>query len=192
MKKNAFTLIELLSVIIILGLTVTLVVVRVEKNIKDTKKLANDMQVNMIEEAALLMSTDYQDELTILDSKNVETITLQTLVNKGLLKSSDLKGIPLSNKVLLAKINDDIRVNYDKLQSNKNVIFLTGLDNITLHKNDTYTESGAYVAIIDTGVVALTSSNISGTINTNTVGTYKKTYSYNNAVSVTRTINIIE
>ena len=36
MKKNAFTLIELLSVIIILGLTVTLVVVRVEKNIKDT------------------------------------------------------------------------------------------------------------------------------------------------------------
>lgn len=192
MKKNAFTLIELLSVIIILGLTVTLVVVRVEKNIKDTKKLANDMQVNMIEEAALLMSTDYQDELTKLNSKNVETITLQTLVNKGLLKSSDLKDIPLSNKVLLAKINDDIRVNYDKLQSNKNVIFLTGLDNITLHKNDTYTESGAYVAIIDTGVVALTSSNISGTINTNTVGTYKKTYSYNNAVSVTRTINIIE
>lgn len=192
MKKNAFTLIELLSVIIILGLTVTLVVVRVEKNIKDTKKLANDMQVNMIEEAALLMSTDYQDELTKLNSKNIETITLQTLVNKGLLKSSDLKDIPLSNKVLLAKINDDIRVNYDKLQSNKNVIFLTGLDNITLHKNDTYTESGAYVAIIDTGVVALTSSNISGTINTNTVGTYKRTYSYNNAVSVTRTINIIE
>ena len=192
MKKNAFTLIELLSVIIILGLTVTLVVVRVEKNIKDTKKLANAMQIKMIEDAALLMSTDYQDELTKLNSKNVETITLQTLVNKGLLKSSDLKDIPLSNKVLLAKINDDIRVNYDKLQSNKNVIFLTGLDNITLHKNDTYTESGAYVAIIDTGVVALTSSNISGTINTNTVGTYKRTYSYNNAVSVTRTINIIE
>lgn len=192
MKKNAFTLIELLSVIIILGLTVTLVVVRVEKNIKDTKKLANAMQIKMIEDAALLMSTDYQDELTKLNSKNIETITLQTLVNKGLLKSSDLKGIPLSNKVLLAKINDDIRVNYDKLQSNKNVIFLTGLDNITLHKNDTYTESGAYVAIIDTGVVALTSSNISGTINTNTVGTYKRTYSYNNAVSVTRTINIIE
>ena len=179
MKKNAFTLIELLAVIIILGLTVTLVVVRVEKNIKDTKKLANAMQIKMIEDAALLMSTDYQDELTKLNSKNIETITLQTLVNKGLLKSSDLKGIPLSNKVLLAKINDDIRVNYDKLQSNKNVIFLTGLDNITLHKNDTYTESGAYVAIIDTGVVALTSSNISGTINTNTVGTYKKTYSYN-------------
>lgn len=192
MKKNAFTLIELLSVIIILGLTVTLVVVRVEKNIKDTKKLANAMQIKMIEDAALLMSTDYQDELTKLNSKNIETITLQTLVNKGLLKSSDLKDIPLSNKVLLAKINDDIRVNYDKLQSNKNVIFLTGLDNITLHKNDTYTESGAYVAIIDTGVVALTNSNISGTINTNTVGTYKKTYSYNNAVSVTRTINIIE
>ena len=177
MKKNAFTLIELLSVIIILGLTVTLVVVRVEKNIKDTKKLANAMQIKMIEDAALLMSTDYQDELTKLNSKNIETITLQTLVNKGLLKSSDLKDIPLSNKVLLAKINDDIRVNYDKLQSNKNVIFLTGLDNITLH---------------NTGVVALTSSNISGTINTNTVGTYKKTYSYNNAVSVTRTINIIE
>ena len=192
MKKNAFTLIELLSVIIILGLTVTLVVVRVEKNIKDTKKLANAMQIKMIEDAALLMSTDYQDELTKLNSKNIETITLQTLVNKGLLKSSDLKDIPLSNKVLLAKINDDIRVNYDKLQSNKNVIFLTGLDNITLHKNDTYTEIGAYVAIIDTGVVALTSSNISGTINTNTVGTYKRTYSYNNAVSVTRTINIIE
>ena len=66
MKKNAFTLIELLSVIIILGLTVTLVVVRVEKNIKDTKKLANAMQIKMIEDAALLMSTDYQDELTKL------------------------------------------------------------------------------------------------------------------------------
>ena len=71
MKKNAFTLIELLSVIIILGLTVTLVVVRVEKNIKDTKKLANAMQIKMIEDAALLMSTDYQDELTKLNSKNI-------------------------------------------------------------------------------------------------------------------------
>ena len=118
MKKNAFTLIELLSVIIILGLTVTLVVVRVEKNIKDTKKLANAMQIKMIEDAALLMSTDYQDELTKLNSKNIETITLQTLVNKGLLKSSDLKDIPLSNKVLL--INSKTSSLLFKSKSTKN------------------------------------------------------------------------
>ena len=77
MKKNAFTLIELLSVIIILGLTVTLVVVRVEKNIKDTKKLANAMQIKMIEDAALLMSTDYQDELTKLNSECYPTIIFE-------------------------------------------------------------------------------------------------------------------
>ena len=38
MKKNGFTLVELLATIVILCITITIVIVQVDKNIKDDKK----------------------------------------------------------------------------------------------------------------------------------------------------------
>ena len=92
MKKiNGFTLVELLAVIIILCITVTIVVVKVDKNIKDANDFGNEMLIENIESASLIYAEEYSNSLTNLKSKNVDTITISTLINSGLLISKDVK-----------------------------------------------------------------------------------------------------
>ena len=165
MKKiNGFTLVELLAVIIILCITVTIVVVKVDKNIKDANDFGNEMQIENIESSALIYADEYTSSLTNLQSKNVDTITISTLINSGLLNSKDVKDISTSDLVLIANINGDLKVKY--IGTSKNVIFLNGSKEISLYQGDTYNEMGAYVAIPGTGLVELTSSNILSTVNT--------------------------
>lgn len=190
MKKiNGFTLVELLAVIIILCITVTIVVVKVDKNIKDANDFGNEMQIENIESAALIYADDYTSNLTNLKSKNVDTITISTLINSGLLNSKDVKEISTSDLVLIANINGDLRVKY--IGASKNVIFLNGSKEISLYQGDTYNEMGAYVAIPGTGLVELTSSNIVSTVNTSTKGEYQVTYSYSGAASVVRKVSVL-
>ena len=73
----------------------------------------------------------------------------------------------------------------------KNVIFLIGPSSMSLYVNDTYKEMGAYVAIPSTGLVKLSDSNISSNLNTSATGSYEVTYSYDNADSVKRIVEII-
>jgi len=190
MKKNAFTLIELLAVIVILGLTVTLIAVRVEKNIKDSKELATEYQVELIEDAAILYVTKYKNELTMLNTINIDNISLNDIIEKGLIDPKDLSEIDINNTVLIANIDGTIKTNYDKYQQNKNVIFLEGPDALALKKGSTYNELGAYVAVVNTGVIKLTESNITSNLNTNIEGNYTITYSYNNANNVNRNVKI--
>lgn len=190
MKKiNGFTLVELLAVIIILCITVTIVVVKVDKNIKEASEFGNEMQIENIESAALIYADEYTSSLTNLKSKNVDTITISTLINSGLLNSKDVKEVSTSNLVLIANINGDLRVKY--IGTSQNVIFLNGSKEISLYQGDTYNEMGAYVAIPGTGLVELTSSNISSTVNASTKGEYKVTYSYSGATSVVRKVTIL-
>lgn len=190
MKKiNGFTLVELLAVIIILCITVTIVVVKVDKNIKDANDFGNEMQIENIESAALIYVEEYSNSLTNLKSKNVDTITISTLINSGLLNSKDVKDVSTSNLVLIANINGNLNVKY--IGTSKNVIFLNGSKEISLYQGDTYNEMGAYVAIPGTGLVELTSSNIVSTVNTSTKGEYKVTYSYENATSVVRKVSVL-
>lgn len=190
MKKiNGFTLVELLAVIIILCITVTIVVVKVDKNIKDANDFGNEMQIENIESAALIYANEYTNSLTNLKSKNVDTITISTLINSGLLNSKDVKDVSTSNLVLIANINGDLRVKY--IGTSKNVIFLNGSKEISLYQGDTYNEIGAYVAIPETGLVELTSSNIVSTVNTSTKGEYHVTYSYSEATSVVRKVSVL-
>lgn len=190
MKKiNGFTLVELLAVIIILCVTVTIVVVKVDKNIKDADEFGNEMQIENIERAALIYADEDISSLTNLQSKNVDTVTISTLVNSGLLNSKDVKEISTSDLVLIANINGDLRVKY--IGTSKNVIFLNGSKEISLYQGDTYNEMGAYVAIPGTGLVELTSSNISSTVNTSAKGEYKVTYSYSGATSVVRKVSVL-
>ena len=111
------------------------------------------------------------------------------MVDKGILKKKDVDSIPVTNNILICEINGDIKVKY--LESLKNVIFLIGPSSMSLYVNDTYKEMGAYVAIPSTGLVKLSDSNISSNLNTSATGSYEVTYSYDNADSIKRIVEII-
>ena len=188
-ENKGFTLVELLAVIIILCITVTIVVVQVDKNINDVNKFGNDVQIKTIENAALLYAEEYRSNLTNINEKKVDTVSLETLINSGLLEEKKLKNIEKDDVVLIAEINNEIKTKYTK--TSKNVIFLNGPLEISIYLGDEYQEMGGYVAIPETGVVELTDTNISSNINNNEVGEYKVTYSYINTDSQERIVSVI-
>lgn len=190
MNKKGFTLVELLAVIIILCITVTIVVVQVDKNIKDVNEFGNERQIESIESAAMIYVEDYRNSLTNIETKKVDTVSIENLINSGLIQSKDVEDIEISNLVLIADINGIIKVKY--IGTSTSVIFLNGPKEMSLYQGDAYQEMGAYVAIPETGLVELTSSNIASTVDTNTKGDYEVTYSYTGATSVVRKVNILD
>jgi len=190
MNKKGFTLVELLAVIVILGITITIVFVKVDNNIKEANDFGNKMQNEAIESAANLYADDNSSSLTNLNEKKVDTVTISTLINSGLLAKKDVKDIDESDLVLIADINGIYKIKY--IGTSKSVIFLNGPSEMSIYKGDVYTEMGAFVAIPGTGLVELTSSNISSNVNNNTVGDYEVTYSYSDASSVVRKVSVID
>ena len=189
MKKNGFTLVELLATITLLCITITIVIVKVDKNIKDANDFGNQMQIEGIESAALIYAEEYRNNLYYIEEKKVDTVSLETLINQGLLEEKDVKNLDKTNIIVIAEINNNIKVKYTKV--NKNVIFLNGPSEISIYVGDQYKEMGAYVAIPGTGIIELQNDNITSTINNNTVGEYKVTYSYVNTDSKERIVSVI-
>lgn len=189
-RKSGFTLIELLLVIVILTMTTTLIVVNINKNVKDVKSLATNIQISNIESSAYLLYNDYKEELTTINTTNIESISLSKLVTLGLLKNSDVENLDLNNVVLIVKINDKIKIKYDPLQNN-NLIFINGLEEITIHVGETYIEQGGYVVLDGSSIEELSTSNIISNVNTAEIGNYTVTYNYSNSSSVTRKVKVI-
>ena len=186
--KKGFTLVELLAVIVILGVTIAIVAVKIDSSIKNSNNFINERQVELIENAANLYVEEYSNEITNFSTLNVGKVTLGTLINKGLIKEKDVKDISTSNVVMIAKVNGSIKTKYTETE--KNVIFLVGTDKVTTTLGSTYTDLGAYALVVNTGLVELTSSNMTSTVNVNTAGTYKVTYSYTNASNVERIVTV--
>ena len=189
MKKTGFTLVELLAVIVLLSITITIVIVKVDKNIKNSKELGNKMQIETIESAGQLYVVEHRSSLSNINQKKVDTVSIETLINSGLLQEKDVKEINKSNIILIAEINNNIKVKY--IGVSKNVIFLNGPSEISIYVGDEYQEMGAFVAIPGTGVIELTNTNISSNINNNQVGKYKVTYSYENTDSQERIVSVV-
>ena len=189
MKKNGFTLVELIAVITILAITIIIVTVKVDNNIKDTNRFVNEQIINTIENAAYIYAENNINEIPTLSTTKVVTITVDTLINKGYISEKELKNVFVSDKVLIAEINGNIKTKYT--QKDDSVIFLNGPSEISISVGKSYNELGAYVAIPGTGVVELENSNIDSKVNTNVVGDYDVTYSYTNAVSVIRKVSVI-
>ena len=189
MKKNGFTLVELLAVIIIIGITITLVIVKVDNNLKNVAKFGDQQTINSIESAALSYYNIYSYETSKIKTIGVDTITLQDLVEKGFIKVQTIKNYSTTDVVLVANVNGAIKTKYTK--TIKPVIFLNGTDEISVYQNETYSELGAKVAIPNTGILDLDNSNISSNVDTTTIGKYEITYSYTNAESVKRIVNVI-
>lgn len=186
-NKKGFTLVELIAVITILCITITIVVVKVDKNINDANEFGYEMQIKTIEEAAKIYAET--KKITELEEYSVTNIKLQTLTNEGLLTSKDIRKLNIASFVLVAKINNQLKVKYTN--TSKNVIFLNGPTEVSYYVGDEYKEMGAYVAIPKTGVIKLEDSNIVSNVNAAQQGEYKVIYSYENTDSVERKVSVI-
>lgn len=86
-RKNAFTLAELMGVIVILGVLALIVTTAVDKNITNSRYSTCLTQVKTIEEAAKMYVTDYPSKLPTGGSIKID---LEELINKGYL-DKDIK-----------------------------------------------------------------------------------------------------
>lgn len=103
MKRNGFTLVELLSVIIVLGLIMAVVVPSVIGTIKESKEKAYQTNVEMVKSAAesyINMSFDSYKENFI--SPGYVNISIPLLVEDGFLKP-DIKN-PKNGENLMGSV----------------------------------------------------------------------------------------
>ena len=84
-KQNAFTLVELLAVIVILAIVLLIAVPGVLSVINKTKDNALDRQLDMIKEASRLYVASDSDVTWVGQGTKMTTVTLDTLKSKGYL-----------------------------------------------------------------------------------------------------------
>ena len=89
MKKNGFTLVELLAVIIILGLLSLIVVPTVTNSIKNYRNELYEVQKSNIEDAARVWASDNLEQLPT-QSGETKKLTLKFLQDEGLVEE-DIK-----------------------------------------------------------------------------------------------------
>lgn len=117
MNNKGFTLVELLTVIIILSLLALLVGTSVTKLVRESKRELSDVQIKLIKSAAQAWSADNLDKLP--DNDECIYITLQNLKDYGLISSNVID--PENNKQisgdLKIKINskslDNVNLNFE-------------------------------------------------------------------------------
>ena len=189
MKNKGFTLIEMLAVVAILAIIGTIVIVKVEKTSKNSAESIDEEIIKNIEAATLIYVNTYYEKLGNLDIINVDTITIQELIDSGLINRKNINDINATDIVLVADINNVYKIKYTK--SSVPVIFVNGTAEISIYKDKDYEELGAVVAIPNEGIIELNSSNITSNVNKNIVGKYEVLYSYANANSVKRIVNVI-
>ena len=105
MKKNGFTLVELLGVIILLGVLSVIVVPEVRDSIKQSKKKAYDKQIDTVITAAKNWVSDNIDEL----SEETIFIDIQSLKQNGFLENKKIIN-PVNNK----EINGCVAIIYEE------------------------------------------------------------------------------
>ena len=103
MKKNGFTLIELITVIVVIGIIAMISFQAVTSKINKSKERAYNVQVSNIKDAA----KKYMLENEVDDPYHLNTmcISLSTLQKKGYLENGEIKN-PKTNK------NYDLNKNY--------------------------------------------------------------------------------
>ena len=190
--KKGFTLIELLATLAILGILATLTITVSVKRINETKEKSRNTMIKSIENAAKSYALEYGDENESFKNNDFMYITLETLVSKDLLTNklvdqTTKKPLPLDDTVYVTRNNlSAIKATYDINQKNKSKIILNGSFNIYLKKGNEYVEQG--ITATDSNGSDVTSSvRITGTVDSNTKGTYVITYTHSDT-SITRNV----
>ena len=105
MKKNGFTLIEIMAVIVILGIIGVIAVVAVDKTIKDNNEKLYKTQIYTIEEAARIWGVDHIEHLPDNNDEAI-SIPLVALKKDGLI-DKDIKN-PKTNELFYNNMYIDV------------------------------------------------------------------------------------
>lgn len=84
MENKGFTLIEILGVVTLLALLSTIIILSVNKPLKDSKETLYQTQIEEIKAAASMWRTD---NIELIPETGYYTITLNTLQNNGYINS---------------------------------------------------------------------------------------------------------
>ena len=154
MKKNAFTLVELLAVIIILGLIGLLIIPKVTETIKDSRKNTYEISANALSRTA---TNYYLDQK--MQNKNIQSCTYDFTNNTNTCEGLEFTGKKPDSGKITVKKNGEIAmaIQFDKYCYSKEYkndeIQITDYDQSTCGENSS-------VFDYDTYKVARTINNI--------------------------------
>lgn len=192
MKKNAFTLVELIATIGLLGMLATITISVSVRKINETKEKARDTMIDSIELAAKNYVNDYGSELPQFINNDNIYVSLQTLVEKeyfteSLIDPTTKKSLPLTNEIYVTREESgEITSTYNVNQRKEPKLTLIGSYNEYLEEGSEYVEKGVN-AISPTKEDVSSSVTIIGNVDTTTSNTYKITYELDN-VKITRNV----
>lgn len=106
MKKNAFTLIELLTVIVILGIIAGITIPTINGIIKNSKEKAYNEQINVIVDAAKRWGIDNTFALS-----TTSKISVATLKSEGYISNKKILKNPIDNTSIE---NACVKITYDE------------------------------------------------------------------------------
>jgi type IV pilus assembly protein PilA len=114
MTRRAFTLVEVLSVIVILGILLAIAVPSIYNLVEDSKNNSYKVMVDIIESSAKLYVSRNKEEISnIIDDEGVYEISLDELISRGILEYPLIdprtnEEIPTTKKVLVMKDENDV------------------------------------------------------------------------------------
>jgi len=196
MNKKGFTILEILAVIVIVLMLSLLLIPIIEKHIENTKRILIESQIATIENAAYVYAYNFRSEIPDLENSGVAIITLQTLINKGLLEEgkfiiNDEVIIPLTSTVIIINYEGEIKTKYDKNSQTKPLIILKGIEKMAISKGSTYIEPGALLIKFNPkSIEQLPISYIFSNVNSAIPDKYEVQYTYTGADSITREVNV--
>ena len=213
-KRNGFTLVELLSVIVILAIILAIAIPAISNVFDGASRNALESSAKMVLKAInykMLEDSDFIpsdiNETTVktllnIDNTNYETLTTDkidgiinvVIIGKG--KWHKLKASGTSTNIVIENIEDIEDVEDNNNDVTHPIIVMLGSNSITIPRGSTYIDAGSTANDNIDGNITANIQTISN-VNTSLVGTYTVTYNVsdaagNAAIQVTRTVNIID
>lgn len=172
MNNKGFTFIEILGVITLLALLSTIIILSVNKTLKDSKETLYQTQIEEIKSAASMWRTD---NIEIIPDNDYYIVSLQQLKDEGYIKNDIINpktDAPFDNITLEVSLND---IKVDSRYTRLDYIKSTGTQYIILdYKAKTNTEIRLDIELIE-------NENLnSDSANNNIIG--KETYNDVNAM----------
>ncbi len=116
MKNKGFTLIEILGVITLLALLSTIIILSVNKSLKNSKETLSEIQIEEIKSAAAMWRTD---NIELIPENDYYIVSLQQLKDEGYIKEDIINpktDSPFDNNILI-----EIGMNEIQIGNNDNI-----------------------------------------------------------------------